>query len=288
MYQVKQYADGNYQIYELIDSTTDSWVKVAPERGGIIISFGVQGKETLFLNKETFHNKQANIRGGIPILFPISGQLENGEYEWEGKVYQMKNHGLARNNTWEVIETTNTQEEATLKIALYSNEEMKKSFPFDFEVIFTYRLKGNKLTIQQEYTNKSESPMPIYAGFHPYFKTSSKNLQYESDAKTYLDYNDMLIKQVSDGLDLTGKKESLGLLDTVKSEIAFTLPESNRKIRLDYGDEFKYVILWAEEGQDFVCVEPWMANTKELNTKEELTLIAPNETLKTYLNITVE
>jgi galactose mutarotase-like enzyme len=287
MYQVKQYADGNYQIYELIDSTTNSWVKAAPERGGIIIGFGVQGEENLFLNKETFYNQEENIRGGIPILFPISGQLENGEYEWEGKVYQMKNHGLARNNSWEVIETTNNQE-ATLKIALHSNEEMKKSFPFDFEVIFTYILKGNKLTIQQEYSNKSDSPMPIYAGFHPYFKTSSKNLQYETDAKTYLDYNDMLIKQVSDGLDLTGKKESFGLLDPVKSEIAFTLPESKRRIRLAYGDDFKYVILWGEEGKDFVCVEPWMANTKELNRKEELTIIAPNDTLKTYLSITVE
>jgi galactose mutarotase-like enzyme len=287
MYQVKQYADGDYQIYELIDSTTNSWVKAAPERGGIIIGFGVQGEEILFLNKETFYNKEANIRGGIPILFPISGQLENGEYEWEGQVYQMKNHGVARNNPWEVIETTNNQE-AALKMALYSNEETKKSYPFDFEVIFTYILKGNRLTIQQEYSNKSDTPMPIYAGFHPYFKTSSKNLQYETDANTYLDYNDMLIKKVSDGLDLTGKKESFGLLDPVKNEISFTLPENKRKIRLTYGDDFKYVILWSEEGQDFVCVEPWMANTKELNTKEELTLIAPNDTLKTYLSITVE
>lgn len=287
MYQVKQYTDGDFQIYELIDSSTNSWVKAAPERGGIIIGFGIQGEEILFLNKETFYNKDANIRGGIPILFPISGQLENGEYEWEGKVYQMKNHGVARNNPWEVIETSNSQE-AALKIALHSNEETRKSFPFDFEVNFTYILKGNKLTIQQEYSNKSDSPMPIYAGFHPYFKTSSKDLQYETDAKTYLDYNDMLIKQVSDGLDLTGKKESFGLLDPVKSEISFTLPENKRKVRLTYGDDFKYVILWSEEGQDFVCVEPWMANTKELNTKEELTLIEPNDTLKTYLSITVE
>jgi galactose mutarotase-like enzyme len=74
----------------------------------------------------------------------------------------------------------------------------------------------------------------------------------------------------------------------VKSEISFTLPENKKRIRLTYGDDFKYVILWSEEGQDFVCVEPWMANTKELNRKEELTLIAPNDTLKTYLSITVE
>ena len=80
-------------------------MKAAPERGGIIIGYGVEGTELLYLNNETFQDEEANVRGGIPILFPISGQLENGEYEWEGISYTMKNHGFARNMPWEVIET---------------------------------------------------------------------------------------------------------------------------------------------------------------------------------------
>jgi galactose mutarotase-like enzyme len=286
MYEIKQYKDENYMIYELIDSQANSWLKIAPERGGIIIGFGVEGEETLFLNKDTFYDKQANVRGGIPILFPISGQLENGEYEWDGKVYQMKNHGLARNNPWEVI-STNSNDGASITISLKSNEEMKKSFPFDFEVIFTYVLKEGTLRINQEYVNKSDTAMPICAGFHPYFKTSHKNLNYQTDAKTYQDYNDMKVKDVSEGLDLTGKKESFVLLDAIKKEIAFELPELKKQVYIKYGDDFKYVYLWTESDQDFFCVEPWMAKTNELNRKEELTFVSPGKTLKTFMTISV-
>lgn len=287
MYQVKQYKDEQYTIYELNDSQANSWLKIAPERGGIIIGFGVESEEILFLNKDTFYDEQANVRGGIPILFPISGQLENGEYEWDGKVYQMKNHGLARNHPWEVL-CTNSNNEASITISLKSNKDTKKSFPFDFEVIFTYALKGNTLSINQEYVNKSDTQMPIYAGFHPYFKTSYKNLNYQTDAKTYQDYNDMKIKDVSQGLDLSGKKESLVLLDATKKEIAFELPELKKQVFITYGEDFKYVYLWTENDQDFFCVEPWMAKTNELNRKEELTFVRPGNSLKTFMTFSIE
>ncbi len=54
MYQIKQYLDGQYQVYELIDSQSKAWVKAAPERGGIIIGYGTEGTELLYLNNETF------------------------------------------------------------------------------------------------------------------------------------------------------------------------------------------------------------------------------------------
>ncbi|MED1466879.1 aldose epimerase [Bacillus salipaludis] len=287
MYQIKKFKDKNYDIYELNDVEANSWLKVAPERGGMIIEFGVQGKELLFLNKETFYQSDANVRGGIPILFPISGQLENGEYEWEGKTYKMKNHGLARNYAWEVVDTRNNNE-ASITVSLKSNEEMKKSFPFEFEVNFTYVLKKHTLKIVQEYKNQSDMKMPMYPGFHPYFRTAHKNMTYETDAKTFLDYNDMKIKEVSQGLDLMVKRESLVLLDAIKKEISFELPEIKKKVQITYGDEFKYVYLWTESGQDFLCVEPWMAMTNELNRKEELVFVSPRESLITEMTISAE
>lgn len=288
MYKLNVYQDNGLDVYELIDSENTSWLKVVPERGGIIIGFGVDGDEVLFLNKETLYDREKNIRGGIPILFPISGQLENGEYEWNGHVYQMKNHGVARNQPWEVNETKTEEKQASITLGFKSNEETRRSYPFDFEVIFTYTLAKNQLTIDQQYKNHSDSDMPIYAGFHPYFKTTSKDLNYETDAKTYLDYNDMKINEIHGSLDLTNKKESFVLLDAKKSEISFGLPDLKKTISLTYGNEFKYIVLWTEKDQEFVCVEPWMAKTNELNQKEELVLIQPNEVLKTTVNVSVE
>jgi galactose mutarotase-like enzyme len=287
MYKVIESFEQDYKIYELTDTETNSWVKVAPERGGIIFSYGVQGEELLYLNEETFFNEDKNVRGGIPILFPISGQLANGTYEWEGKTYTMSNHGFARNASWEVI-GQETDNRASLSIRITSNEQTKLSYPFDFTVIFTYVLEGGKLTIKQEYNNASQSPMPIYPGFHPYFKTNEKNLAYETDATKYYDYNDDQVKQFTGRVDLTNLKESVVFLDSNDSSISFGDPAEKKRIKLSYGEQFKYIVLWTESGNEFVCVEPWMAKTDELNRKEELVMIDGNESLEIEFNIELE
>ncbi|MBS4175008.1 aldose epimerase [Bacillus sp. FJAT-49736] len=287
MYNIKQYVNEGLKVYELSDEDSKSYIKVVPERGAIITELVIDGKDILYLNKETLINREANIRGGIPILFPISGQLENGEYELNSRRYQMKNHGFARNLPWEVVET-NKDKELSMKLCLRSNEETKKVYPFEFEVIYKYILKKNTLIIEQEYKNLSDEEMPFYSGFHPYFKTSQKALTIDSDAKAYLDYNDLEEKPFRGIIDLTDKKESLMLLDTKKTEIAFNLQEAGKRISLEYGDEFKYVVCWTEEGKEFVCVEPWMARSGELNRQEELVYLKPAESLTTFFQIMAE
>lgn len=286
MYNVRESIEQNFKIYELIDTDTNSWVKVAPERGGIIISYGVQGEELLYLNEETFFNKYKNVRGGIPVLFPISGQLANGTYEWEGKSYTMPNHGFARNASWEVM-GQEVDNRASLSIKLTSTVQTKLSYPFDFSINFTYVLESGKLTIKQEYNNLCESPMPIYPGFHPYFKTSKKKLAYETDATELYDYNDNQVKQFTGTIDLTNLKESVVFLDSNDPSISFGDPAAKKRIKLSYGKQFKYIVIWTESGNEFVCVEPWMAKTDEMNRKEELVMIDGNQSLVTEFSIEV-
>jgi len=288
MYQLKVSKEKELSVYELSNETLGSWLRVAPDRGGIITSFGVENDEILFLNKETLYDPKKNIRGGIPILFPISGQLDNGEYEWNDKVYKMKNHGVARNHPWEVIDTDLNETKATVTLRLVSNEETMREYPFQFEVIFSYTITKNELSIDQVYRNASDESMPIYAGFHPYFKTSSKDLTYQTDAKSYLDYNTMEVNSFNHSLDLTNKKESLVLLDSREKQISFELPELKKNVTMRYGDEFKYIVLWTEAEQEFICVEPWMAMTDELNRKEELVMVEPGKSLHTSLVISVK
>lgn len=285
MYTVREYED-KFKMYELKEENTNSWVKVCPERGGIITSFGTLGKEILYLDKETFYDVNTNIRGGIPILFPISGQLKDKKYELNGKTYSMKNHGVARINPWQVVKVSE-EDEASITIKLESNEETKRSFPLDFELLFTYILKNGKLTIEQEYINKSQEPMPMYSGFHPYFNAESKNIHYETDAAKYEDYNDDKIKDYTGSIDLENMAESAVFLDAKQSSIAFELPGLNRKIILEYGKEFKYVVLWSVKNKKFICVEPWMAKSFSFNTKEDLCYVKPLGRLKTFLDIKV-
>ncbi|WP_424768679.1 aldose epimerase [Paenibacillus sp. sgz302251] len=286
-YEVRTYKE-TYTMIELTEHSTSSRVLVCPERGGIVIGCQLHGLELFYLDKSTFEHPTANIRGGNPILFPICGQLEDQAYEWNGKTYPMANHGVARTAVWEVV-GTKSDGEASVTIRLQSNEQTLQSYPFAFELLFTYALKDGQLHTRQQYRNLSESEtMPFYAGFHPYFAIDSgKQIPYETDATRYLDYNDNAEKPFHGEVDLEGLVESVTLLDTKKSEISFPVLQGAR-VRMTYDAIFKYMVLWSVQDRPFVCVEPWMAMTGELNRQEELVMLGAGEVLHANLTISCE
>ncbi|WP_027086072.1 aldose epimerase [Cohnella panacarvi] len=285
-YAINTFVDG-YPLYELTDAATRSRVVFCPERGAIVTHCRLQDQELLYLDRETFLNPQANIRGGIPILYPICGQLAGGQYEWNGAVYAMRNHGVARIKPWQVIET-GTDDGAYATFSLRSDEETLASYPFAFELRFTYRLKDGKFTIEQLYSNGSDEPMPMVAGFHPYFAADGKHLAYETDAATILDYNDNNEKPFHGALDLQGRVESVALLDARKPEVGFPLNGKGGFVRMTYSEEFRYVVLWSIEDKPFVCVEPWTALNEALNHKKDLLLVNPGQPLRLQLTISYE
>lgn len=284
MYKIETYEEQSFTMYRISNVDDTSWITVCPERGGIIIGYGVDGKENLYLNKETLYDRKQNIRGGIPILFPISGQLESGSYEWQGESYQMPNHGLARIHPWEVIDTTFDEEQASISILFESSIGTKGVFPFDFEVIFTYTLKQNQLFIHQSYRNLGDRDMPIYPGLHPYFKTKSKKLSLKTDATTYYDYNDGITKDFTDKIDMEGLKEAI-VLENKHQQLDAQLEET--ALHMETATEFKYTVLWTEKDKDFICIEPWTAKTGELNRKKELIMIEPTKSLDTWVSFQV-
>lgn len=196
----------------------------------------------------------------------------------------MKNHGVARNISWDVT-NAGLEEDNLITLTLRSDAESRQSFPFDFELRFTYVLNGDGLTIYQEYANLSDTPMPMYAGFHPYFRASNKMINMKTDASAYLDYNDRKTKPICKSLDLSCK-ESLVLLGGKQNHVTFTLEDIGRDVTIAYDAPFRYVVLWSESEKPFICVEPWMAMTNAFNeSKEEMQRVAPGETLKTWVRI---
>jgi galactose mutarotase-like enzyme len=285
MYEITV-TEGHFPIYEIKDAASNSWFCISPKRGGIVTSYGVNGEEQLYLEQATFDDPAANIRGGIPILFPICGQLVNKTYEWEGKTYWMDNHGVARTNPWAVVSTEQKSDFASITIKQESTPETLKSYPFAYELVFTFKLQDQKLHIEQQYINHSEQDMPIYAGFHPYFLVDNKANTIETDA------SEIYYITAQKGSAYTGEVEMGKLPDSIAfskaatNQISFQ-PRVDRKITLTYGEEFKYVVIWSLDGKPFLCVEPWMALINELNTKQELVYINSNAPLITFMTVSV-
>ena len=74
--------------------------KVAPNRGAIVTSLVVAGREVLYLDRQTFTDPSKNVRGGIPVLFPFAGKLSDGVFQPANT--KMNQHGFGRNLPWTV------------------------------------------------------------------------------------------------------------------------------------------------------------------------------------------
>ena len=100
-----------------------------------------------------------------PILFPYTGPLKDGKYEFEGHTYEMGQHGFVRRAEFEFADIREDEVTLTLK---YS-EKTLAVYPFRFEIVVNYRLEGYKIINSYTIRNLDERDLPFSIGFHPAF-----------------------------------------------------------------------------------------------------------------------
>jgi galactose mutarotase-like enzyme len=256
--------------------TNQSRLEVVPERGGIITSWRVQNQEILYLDEERFANPQLSVRGGIPILFPICGNLPNNTYTLNDKQYTLKQHGFARDLPWEFIEDQVTPEKASLTLALSSNEQTRAVYPFEFKLAFTYQIQGNTLEIRQKYTNLSTEQMPFSTGLHPYFLTVDKNqLKFEIPSQEYQDQITKEIHLFNGDFDYNRDEIDVAFKQLNGKSATVTDNARKLKLKLEYDDTYSTLVFWTVIGKDYYCLEPWSAARNALNTGERLSVLEP-------------
>ncbi|MGB7442027.1 MAG: aldose epimerase [Coleofasciculaceae cyanobacterium] len=276
---------GQYETYALKDKTAQSQLEVVPERGGIITRWTLQSQEILYLDAQRFADPSLTVRGGIPILFPICGNLPDNTYIYQGKQYQLKQHGFARNLPWLVTEQS-TNGLASLSLVLNSNDETLAVYPFDFQLAFTYQLQGNTLELKQRYTNNSPEPMPFSTGLHPYFLATDKSgLEFGIPAGEYQDQNSQEVHFFSGNFDLSRDEIDVAFKQTTDNAASATDRVRQLKIDLTYSDIYQTLVFWTVKGKDFYCLEPWSAPRNALNTGEQLTHLAPGDSLEASVRL---
>ncbi|MCO7176128.1 aldose epimerase [Sporolactobacillus kofuensis] len=283
-YGVSSYEENGLTFIRL--SGIEAYVIICPERGGIVSTFNIIGKDVLYLKKDTLFDPSKNVRGGIPVLFPMAGQLPDKSYLLGNKTYIMENHGLARQRPWQVIDQKSEQSYAEVTLQFASDKSTLEQFPFEFEVVFTYVLSGEKLTIRQSYRNQSESKMPIYPGFHPYFNIKNKHLLLNTKTSSYIDYNDQKVKSFNGEIDLTNLPEAVVYADDSDKIVAPF--DKDTKLVIEKSKAFRYVMLWSEPGHDYVCIEPWTAKKNEYNEKKELIYVERDHPFEVEISIALE
>lgn len=272
-----------YKTYILGDR--DSKIEVVPERGGIVTSWMVGDQEIFYMDTERFTHPELSVRGGIPILFPICGNMPNNTYTLNGQTYNLKQHGFAREMPWQVDE----EDLSGLSLVLTSTPETLAVYPFEFKVKFTYILTGSTLTIKQSYTNLSEQSMPFSAGTHPYFAAPDKSeLKFEFPNAEFIDQKSFVSHPFLGSFDFSLDEIDVMFFNPAAHNRAIAIDASrNLKLTIDFDEHHKAVVFWTVKGKDFFCLEPWTAARNSLNTGENLVFVDAGATVDMQISMTI-
>ena len=77
-------------------------LRVVPERGGLISDLRCGDMEVVYLDLERFLDPAQSVRGGFPVLFPITGALPNNQLPLPQGTFTLAQHGFARQLPWQM------------------------------------------------------------------------------------------------------------------------------------------------------------------------------------------
>ncbi|MCC5898635.1 MAG: aldose epimerase [Phormidium sp. BM_Day4_Bin.17] len=277
-----------YPTYILSDDSAQAQLEIVPERGGLVTRWQVGDRDILYFDAERFANPELSVRGGIPILFPICGNLPNNTYTHEGTSYSLKQHGFARDLPWTVGESR-TDKSASLTLELASNEETLAVYPFEFHLSFTYRLHGHTLEIVQRYSNPSEDQiLPFSCGLHPYFQVPDKSqLRFHLPSHQYWDQLDGTLHDFDNRFNFERKEIDVAFTQLQSQSASVYDCKQGFTLNLEYSTPFSTLVFWAVQGKDYYCLEPWSAPRNALNTGDRLIHVHPRSSLEMLVRLDV-
>ncbi len=250
----------------------NNYIKFCPERGGVITNWVSENNEIIYLDEKRFLDRGKSIRGGIPILFPICGNLNISNSLFGKKYLQLPQHGFARDLPWQY---SLNKKEKSLSLVLQDSEITKQYYPFDFEVRIEVTLKINCLEFKIHIENKTNSEMPINFGLHPYFNISDfKNLDFLDYPLNCQDQKrNILINTLE---DLKNIHNGIDLLMYSSGKSSFRDNIFKRQVTLNHPYPFDLAVIWSNPPRQMICLEPWTSPRNSLVDGLRKILIPPN------------
>lgn len=273
------------ETHRLIDHERNAEVVVAAVRGGMVTRFRVGDDDILFLDQATLRDHSQNVRGGIPILFPVAGRLTNDQFSWSGGSVTIGQHGFARKLPWRIT-ASDVTDRASITVSLEDSESTLVFWPFRFRLTFRYELREGALTIRQKYENLGVVPMPIHPGLHPYFRVEEwrkREARVITAATRAFDNRTGTPTTLTGPIELGSGEVDLQLLDHGTNSILLERSGAST-IELSYDDPAMIIAVWTMPSRGFVCIEPWTRQADALNRGDALEL-PPAGVLESWVKI---
>lgn len=257
-------------------SANGDQLEVAPERGGLLTRWVCGGRERLYLDAARFADPVKSVRGGIPVLFPICGNLPNDTLALPQGDFHLPQHGFARDMPWDLEALNDGQ---GIRLLLQDSASTLAVFPFPFRLTLEYRLKFMALSITAivEHRSNGSGLMPFSLGLHPYFAVSGLEVvTVEGLPEICLDHHQMAesstekqLSQLANGVDLLAlpSQHVVRLIDRGTTEV----------IQMNLQPPMDLAVVWTDPPRKMVCLEPWTAPRGALLSGERRLELKPGE-----------
>ena len=229
--------------------------------GAQLLSFNNGKTEYMWQADENVWNFTA------PVLFPICGRPHNGVIVYDGKEYEIAQHGFARFKEFEIEEQTATK----VCFLLVSDNETRVGYPFDFEFRVIFELVENKLNITYSVKNTTDGKMYFSFGGHEGFATpegvEEYDIKFENDtALTRLMLTDGFIDGRVEELTLENNIMELKysefdkctyIFRNINSEsVVLKHKNGSRALRVGFPGH-EALAIWTLPVRNYICIEPW-------------------------------
>ncbi len=243
---------------------------IIKDKGAELRSYSADGKELMWCADPAFWRKSS------PLLFPMIGNLRSGKTLINGKEYAITKHGFARDNVF----TSKKISDSEAAFTFSSDDETKKSFPFDFTIELDYKLTETALKITYKVTNRSPEDMPYCIGAHPAFACPNEQGAEFTDYKLVFEQPETVNSPVMNLVTrMWGDNNRIGRLDnsrefaleyslfdndcvyfdTIKSKfVSLVSTKSGNGVKVSWSG-FETLGVWTPDHKNapFVCIEPW-------------------------------
>ena len=251
--------------------------------GAELVSIQANGEEYLWQADPKFWARHS------PVLFPIVGRVWDNHYRHDGKSYELKQHGFARDNEFQLT----YQEDNALIYTLESSEESLQKYPFPFILQIGYRLKENRIEVMWCIENTGDETMFFQIGAHPaffyrdfklsdevhaYLKMGTKKdqLEYISPVRKGCVSNDIHTLKLEDGwMPITGQSFGCDTYIFENNQLnKITLADREKNPYLSVEFKTPVVAVWSPSQSfpdvPFICLEPWFGRCDKVEYNGEL------------------
>lgn len=208
-----------------------------------------------------------------PVLFPLVGNYYQKQSVFEGKTYEMGQHGFARDMDF-VLEK---QTEDELVFFLRDSEESRQKYPFSFKLFITYKIIEDRVQVGWNVENTNAGTMYFSIGGHPAFNCDldRDTLCFEKAGQKVEQITAKIIADDGSGC-LSDEESTHNLVDGIlkMSDELFArdalIIENRQSDQVTILDEQGQGIIsvsfdsplfgvWSPAGKHapFVCIEPW-------------------------------